>query len=46
MTGGGFGGTAVALVPGGARDPLMEAFGKSAFEVAPAGGVRRTAAMG
>jgi galactokinase len=46
MTGGGFGGTAVALVPGGARDGLMQAFGKSAFEVAPAGGVRRTAAMG
>jgi galactokinase len=46
MTGGGFGGTAVALVPGGARNGLMQAFGKSAFEVAPAGGVRRTAAMG
>jgi galactokinase len=46
MTGGGFGGCAIALVPDPALDAVMAAFGDAAFEVRPAGGVRRTGLMG
>jgi len=46
MTGGGFGGAAIALVPDEACGGLLEAFGDAAFEVRPVGGVRRTGPMG
>jgi galactokinase len=46
MTGGGFGGCAIALVPGVARHAVLGAFGNAAFEVRPVGGVRRTGGMG
>jgi galactokinase len=46
MTGGGFGGCALALVPDSALDAVLDAFGDAAFEVAPAGGVRAVAPMG
>ncbi|MBV8559235.1 MAG: galactokinase, partial [Acidimicrobiia bacterium] len=45
MTGGGFGGSALALVPHGALDAVFGRFGDAAFEVRPVGGVRRTAPM-
>ncbi|MBV9411428.1 MAG: galactokinase [Acidimicrobiia bacterium] len=45
MTGGGFGGSAIALVPRGRLGGLLEAFGDAAFEVVPVGGVRKTAPM-
>jgi galactokinase len=45
MTGGGFGGCAIALVPSGRLGGLLDAFGDAAFEVAPVGGVRKTAPM-
>src|SRR4051812_48365632 len=43
MTGGGFGGSAIALVPNAALDSVLTAFGPAAFEVLPVGGVRRAA---
>jgi galactokinase len=46
MTGGGFGGCAIALVPEAALDAVLGAFGDAAFEVRPVGGVRRTRSMG
>jgi galactokinase len=46
MTGGGFGGSALALVPDARLSGVLDAFGPPAFEVAPVGGVRRMAAMG
>ena len=46
MTGAGFGGCAIALVPHSHLFHLLDAFGDAAFEVVPAGGVRRTGAMG
>ena len=45
MTGGGFGGCAIALVPNGDLDALLDTFGDAAFEVIPVGGVRKTASM-
>jgi len=46
MTGGGFGGSALALVPDGSLPNVLDAFGDAAFEVRPVGGVRRIDAMG
>jgi galactokinase len=46
MTGGGFGGSAIALVPDAALRAVRTAFGSASFEVLPVGGVRRTAPMG
>src|SRR4051812_21884965 len=46
MTGGGFGGCAIVLVPGAARDGVFGAFEDAAFEVRAVGGVRRTGSMG
>ena len=46
MTGGGFGGSALALVPESNLSDLLDAFGDAAFEVRPVDGVRRIAAMG
>jgi len=46
MTGGGFGGCAIALVPDAALHAVLSAFGDAAFEVRPVGGVRRTRSMG
>jgi galactokinase len=46
MTGGGFGGSAIALVPDATLDAVLAAFEPAAFEVTPVGGVRRTALMG
>ena len=46
MTGGGFGGCAIALVPHAALDTVLGAFGDAAFEVQPSGGVRRSGPMG
>jgi galactokinase len=46
MTGGGFGGCAIALVPTRRLGAVLDAFGDAAFEVLPVGGVRTAAAMG
>jgi galactokinase len=46
MTGAGFGGCAIALVPDRSLFEVLDAFGEAAFEVAPAGGVRAVAPMG
>jgi galactokinase len=46
MTGGGFGGCALALVPDQAREAVERAFGASAFAVRPVDGVRAAAGMG
>jgi galactokinase len=46
MTGGGFGGSALALVPDAALAAVLTAFGTASFEVSPVGGVRRTVPMG
>jgi len=46
MTGGGFGGSALVLVPDSHLFEVLDAFGDAAFEVRPVGGVRRAAAMG
>lgn len=40
LTGAGFGGFTVALVPGAALGPMLEHFGGDAFEVRPSAGVR------
>jgi galactokinase len=45
MTGGGFGGCAIALVPDGALPAVLGSFGDAAFEVQPVGGVRDAAPM-
>jgi galactokinase len=46
MTGGGFGGSVLVLVPDRDFFDVLDAFGDAAFEVRPVGGVRQTAAMG
>ncbi|MBV8159352.1 MAG: galactokinase [Acidimicrobiia bacterium] len=46
MTGAGFGGCAIALVPDSHLFGLVDAFGDAAFEVRPVGGVRRSPSMG
>jgi galactokinase len=46
MTGAGFGGCALALVPDVAMGAVGEKFGNAAFEVAPAGGVRAAPPLG
>ena len=46
MTGAGFGGCAIALLPERDLFDVLDAFGDSAFEVEPAGGVRAVAPMG
>jgi galactokinase len=46
MTGGGFGGSALALVPDAAVDAAFSTIGDAAFEVSPARGVRRMPSMG
>ena len=46
MTGAGFGGSALALVPDGVLYNVLDAFGDAAFEVRPVAGVRRSAAIG
>jgi len=46
MTGAGFGGCAIALVPGRDRLEVLDRFGDAAFEVAPAGGVREAPTLG
>ena len=46
MTGGGFGGSVLVLVPDRDFFDVVDAFGEAAFEVRPVGGVRQTAAMG
>ena len=46
MTGAGFGGSALVLVPDSHLFPVLDAFGDAAFEVRAVGGVRSTAAMG
>ena len=46
MTGAGFGGCAIALVPDSHLFHLLDAFGDAAFEVVPVGGVHRNASMG
>ena len=46
MTGGGFGGCAIAFVPNRHLFEVLDAFGDAAFEVTPVSGVRRTGAMG
>ncbi|MCU1448907.1 MAG: galactokinase, partial [Acidimicrobiales bacterium] len=46
MTGGGFGGCAIALVADRAREAAQEAFGSAAFVVHPVDGVRAVAGMG
>jgi galactokinase len=45
MTGGGFGGCAIALVPDAALQAVLGSFGDAAFEVQPVGGVRDAAPM-
>jgi galactokinase len=45
MTGAGFGGCALALVPDDSRAEALDAFGTAAFAVRPAGGVWRTGGM-
>jgi len=46
MTGAGFGGCAIALVPDRDRSDVLDAFGDAAFEVASAGGVREVPPLG
>jgi galactokinase len=46
MTGGGFGGSVLVLVPDSNLLAVLDAFGDAAFEVRPVGGVRQTAAIG
>jgi len=45
MTGAGFGGSALVLVPDSHLFPVLDAFGDGAFEVRPVGGVRRATSM-
>jgi galactokinase len=46
MTGAGFGGCAIALVPRRDLFNVLDAFGDAAFEVTPVGGVRAAPPMG
>src|SRR5205807_2397640 len=46
MTGAGFGGSALVLVPDSHLSPVLDAFGDAAFDVRAVGGVRSTAATG